>query len=188
MSLYENCDGASFQKIRSMAFIGIRLIISQAYEMHQRKKSGRSMKIYRMQWYSSILGGCSSDARSLVKTKPSIKLRFQAAALRVLFVWPSKTQHASVNPLSPLESPLFTTSPLSVLETRKATLVTALFVVSIPVSNPFSQVFRLLAPFHRYLRCLPCGNQCPWPSHGSIDGTGQGRTCGSDQPCACRRG
>lgn len=153
MALYENCDGASFflfkKTIRSMAFIGIRLIISQAYKMHRRKKSGRSMKIYRMQWYSSILGGCSSDARSFLKTKPSIKLRFQAAALRVLFVYGH--QKRSTHPSIPC--PLW--------------------------KAPFS---------HNSSFIGTCGNQCPWPSHGSIDGTGQGRTCGSDQPCACRRG
>lgn len=39
-----------------------------------------------MQWYSSILGGCSSDTHDLPKgPKQAIKLLFQAAALRVLF-------------------------------------------------------------------------------------------------------
>lgn len=108
ISLYKNCDGASLQKI---LIHGIHRYSSHHLSGIQNAPVGKiadAVKIYRMQWYSSILGGCSSDARSFLKTKPSIKLRFQAAALRVLFVyWPSKMQHASVNPLSPFGKPPF---------------------------------------------------------------------------------
>jgi hypothetical protein len=133
----EDCDGTGLKK--TFFVHGIHRYSSHHLPGIQDapNKNGHSMKVYRMQWYSSILGGCSSDARSFLKTKPSIKLRFQAAALRVLFfVWPSKTQHASVNPLSPSKAP-FTTAPLSVLETRKITLVAVLSDDSIPIFIPF---------------------------------------------------
>lgn len=98
------------------------------------------MNFFRMQWYSSILGGCSSDARSFLKTKPSIKLRFQAAALRVLFVCSHQKRSTSVNSLAPFRSPR--TTPLSVLKERD----TLAAVSQVPLFHPHSHSLHLFFP------------------------------------------
>lgn len=109
--------------------------------------------------------------------------RKNAARIRQKSLCPSAEAPPDTTPLSVLEERDMLAGVSRHRPLRSVLLCPLTLILGFPSSFAFSQIASGFVS-----GCSPCGNQCPWPSHGSIDGTGRGRTCGSDQPCACRRG